>query len=96
MRVNTVTFFQKLLTKGQWPLVDPILLRSHVCTNPMIIVSKSLEKTSMYADTVINFAKVTTYYTCGQNDNIIVSFWTKFSQDKNYDSYTFFKLFQIG
>ena len=51
-------FFQKLersLTP-RWPLT-PHLLRSHVWTYPRIIVFKSHGNTSMYVDTVINFAK---------------------------------------
>ena len=40
---------------------DPRLLRSHVSLYPRIIVSKSHGNTSMYMDTVINFAKNTTY-----------------------------------
>ena len=52
--------FFKNLTKGHWPLDDlwpPHLLRSHVWLYPRIIVSKSHGNTSMYVDTVINFAK---------------------------------------
>ena len=41
----------------RWPLT-PHLLRSHVRLYPRIIVSKSHGNTSMYADTVINFAHV--------------------------------------
>ena len=53
---------QRLLTL-RWPLT-PHLLRSHVWLYPRIIVSKSHGNTSMYVDTVINFAKIlqiTTY-----------------------------------
>ena len=54
-------FFPKTWTKGHWPLDDlawsPCLLWSHVWLYPRIIVSKSHDKTSMYVDTVINFAK---------------------------------------
>ena len=46
---------QRLLTP-RWPLT-PCLLRSHVWLYPRIIVSKSHDNTSMYVDTVINFAK---------------------------------------
>ena len=51
---------QRSLTP-RWPLT-PCLLRSHVWLYPRIIVSKSHGNTSMYVDTVINFAKITTYY----------------------------------
>ena len=50
---------QRSLTP-RWPL-NPHLLRSHVWLYPRIIVSKSHGNTSMYVDTVINFAKITTY-----------------------------------
>ena len=62
-------FFKNLNQRSltpRWPLT-PCLLRSHVWLYPRIIVSKS--HTSMYADTVINFAKYhihTTY--CIQNE----------------------------
>ena len=51
----TDPFFQKTWTKGHWPLHDltPCLLR---WLYPRIIVSKSHDNTSMYMDTVINFA----------------------------------------
>ena len=54
---------QRSLTP-RWPLT-PHLLRSHVWLNPRTIVSKSHANTSMYVDTVINFANYhihTTYY----------------------------------
>ena len=52
---------QRSLTPG-WPLT-PCWLRSHVWLYPRIIASKSHGNTSMYVDTVINFAKKnTTYY----------------------------------
>ena len=58
--VNTLTFFSKNLNQRsltpRWPLT-PCLLRSHVRLYPRIIVSKSHDNTSMYVDTVINFAK---------------------------------------
>ena len=50
---------QRSLTP-RWPLT-PHLLRSHVWLYPRIIMSKSHGNTSMYVDTVINFAKITTY-----------------------------------
>ena len=59
--VDTVTFFffknlnQRSLTPI-WPLT-PHLLRSHVWLYPRIIVSKTHGNTTMYVDTVINFAK---------------------------------------
>ena len=66
--VDTLTLFSKSLNQRsltpRWPLT-PCLLRSHVWLYPRIIVSKSHDNTSMYADTVINFAKYhihTTYY----------------------------------
>ena len=52
-------FFPKNLNQRsltpRWPLT-PCLLRSHVWLYPRIIVSKSHGNTSMYVDTVINFA----------------------------------------
>ena len=54
---------QRSLTP-RWPLT-PHLLGSHVWLYPRIIVSKSHGNTSMYVDTVINFANYhihTTYY----------------------------------
>ena len=51
-------FLQKLEPRSltpRWPLT-PHLLRSHVWFYPRIIVSKSHGNTSMYVDTVINFA----------------------------------------
>ena len=57
-------FFKKFNQRSmtlRWPLT-PLLFRSHVWHYPRIIVSKSHENTSMNADTVINFAKHTTYY----------------------------------
>ena len=66
--VGTLTLFSKNLNQTsltpRWPLT-PCLLRSHVWLYPRIIVSKSHDNTSMYVDTVINFAKYhihTTYY----------------------------------
>ena len=52
-------FFPKTWTKGHWPQrpLTPCLLSSHVWLYPRIIVSKSHDNTSMYVDTVINFAK---------------------------------------
>ena len=46
---------QRSLTP-RWPLT-PCLLRLHVWLYPRIIVSKSHDNTSLYVDTVINFAK---------------------------------------
>ena len=58
--VDTQTLFSKNLNQRsltpRWPLT-PCLLRSHVWLYPRIIVSKSHDNTSMYVDTVINFAK---------------------------------------
>ena len=57
--VVTLTLFSKNLNQRsltpRWPLT-PCLLRSHVWLYPRIIVSKSHYNTSMYVDTVINFA----------------------------------------
>ena len=67
---DTLTLFSKNLNRRsltpRWPLT-PCLLRSHVWLYPRIIVSKSHDNTSMYVDTVINFAKYhihTHTYTC--------------------------------
>ena len=85
---------QRSLTP-RWPL-NPHLLRSHVWLYPRIIVSKSHGNTSMYVDTVINFAKITTYthttyyihilhtHTTYRISDHIVSFWTTFRRDKKY------------
>ena len=58
--VDTLTLFSKNLNQRsltpRWPLT-PCLLRSHVWLYSRIIVSKSHDNTSMYVDTVINFAK---------------------------------------
>ena len=65
--VDTLIFFSKNLNQRSltptWPLT-PCLLRSHVWLYPRIIVSKSHDNTSMYVDTVINFANyhIHTYY----------------------------------
>ena len=79
----------------RWPLT-PHLLRSHVWLYPRIIVFKSHGNTSMYVNTVINFANFhihttyyilrTTYYihTTYRISDHIVSFWTQFRQDKNW------------
>ena len=57
--VDTLSLFSKNLNQRsltpRWPLT-PCLLRSHVWLYPRIIVSKSHGNTSMYVDTVINFA----------------------------------------
>ena len=57
-------FFPKNLNQRsltpRWPLT-PCLLRSHVRLYPRIIVSKSHGNTSMYVDTVINFANYHMY-----------------------------------
>ena len=60
-------FFKNLNQRSwtpRWPLTSH-LLRSHVSLYPRIIMSKSHGNTSMYVDTVINFAKyhtLRTYY----------------------------------
>ena len=69
----TDPFFQKNLNQRsltpRWPLT-PCLLGSHVWLYPRIIVSKSHDNTSMYVDTVINFAKyhIHTYTYYVQNE----------------------------
>ena len=62
------TLNQRSLTP-RWPLI-PHLLRSHVSLYPRIIVSKSHGNTSKYVDTVINFAKNTTYCRLHTTKNI--------------------------
>ena len=80
-------FFSKNLNQRsltpRWPLT-PSLLKSHVWLYPRIIVSKSHENTSMYVDTVINFANyhIHTNTTYRMSDHI-VSYWTQFRRDKN-------------
>ena len=98
--VDTLILFSKNLNQRSltptWPLT-PCLLRSHVWLYPRIIVSKSHDNTSMYVDTVINFANYhihthttyiqhTTYYvhTTYRMSDHIVSYWTQFRRDK-YD-----------
>ena len=52
-------FFPKTWTKGHWPLdgLWPHVCWGHMCDSTQrIIVSKSHDNTSMYVDTVINFA----------------------------------------
>ena len=71
---------QRSLTP-RWPLT-PCLLRSHVWLYPRIIVSKSHGSTSMYADTVINFAKYHIKHIRYKRDHI-VSYWTQFRWDKS-------------
>ena len=92
---------QRSLTP-RWPLT-PHLLRSHVWLCPRIIVSKSHGNTSMYVDTVINFAKITTYihthtyyvhttyilHTTYRISDHIVSFWTTFRRDKKIHSHVY-------
>ena len=91
--VDTLTLFSKNLNQRSltptWPLI-PCLLRSHVWLYPRIIVSKSHDNTSMYVDTVINFAKYhihthTTYipHTTYRMSDHIDSYWTQFRRD-NY------------
>ena len=90
--VDTLTLFSKNLNQRsltpRWPLT-PCLLRSHVWLYPRIIVSKSHDDTSMYVDTVINFANyhihTYTYYvhTTYRMSDHIVSYWTQFRRDKN-------------
>ena len=90
--VDILILFSKNLNQRSltptWPLT-PCLLRSHVWLYPRIIVSKSHENTSMYVDTVINFANYhihthTTYilHTTYRMSDHIVSYWTQFRRDK--------------
>ena len=88
--MDTLTLFSKNLNQRSltptWPLT-PCLLRSHVWLYSRIIVSQSHDNTSMYVDTVINFAKyhihttIHIYYTYRMSDHI-VSYWTQFRRDK--------------
>ena len=103
--VDTLTLFSKNLDQRsltpRWPLT-PCLLRSHVWLYPRIIVSKSHDNTSMYVDTLINFAKYhihthtyyvhTTYYvhSAYRMSDHIVSYWTQFKRDKNYSGIFYF------
>ena len=94
--VDTLTLFSKNLNQRSLtprrPLT-PCLLRSHVWLYPRFIVSKSHGNTSMYVDTVINFANyhihtlphTYTYYvhTTYRMSDHIVSYWTQFRRDKN-------------
>ena len=98
--VDTLTLFSKNLNQRsltpRWPLT-PCLLRSHVWLYPRIIVSKSHDDTSMYVDTVINFANYhihtytyyvhTTYilHTTYRMSDHIVSYWTQFRRDKKWN-----------
>ena len=91
--VDTLILFSKNLNQRSltptWPLT-PCLLRSHVSLYPRIIVSKSHDNTSMYVDTVFNFANYhihthTTYilHTTYRMSDHIVSYWNQFRRD-NY------------
>ena len=65
MKVHQIMWIQWLFFKNlnqrslapRWPLT-PFLLRPHVWLYPRITVPKSHGNTSMYVDTVINFAKL--------------------------------------
>ena len=90
--VDTVILLAKTWTKGHWPLDDlwPHICWGHMCDSTQgIIVSKYHWNTSMYVDTVINFANYhihTPYYilrTTYRMSDHIVSFWTQFSKHKN-------------
>ena len=90
--VDTLTLFSKNLNQRsltpRWPMTS-CLLRSHVWLYPRIIVSKSHGNTSMYVDTVINFANyhihtlphTYTYYV--QNEWSHSLYWTQFRRDNN-------------
>ena len=88
--VDTLILFSKNLNQRSltptWPLTR-CLLRSHVWLYPRIIVSKSHDNTSMYVDTVINFANYHTHtyilHTTYRMSDHIVSYWTQFRRD-NY------------
>ena len=91
--MDTLTLFCKNLNQRsltpRWPLT-PYLLRSHVWLYPRIIVSKSHDNSSMYVDTVINFANyhIQTHpyihiHTTYRMSDHIVSYWTQFRRDKN-------------
>ena len=96
--VVTVTLFAKTWTKGHWPLDDlwPHVCWGHMCDStqgslcpiPMYVDGN----TSMYVDTVINFAKyrihttyihIQTVHTTYRMSDYIVSYWTQFRRDKN-------------
>ena len=85
-------FLQKTWTKWHWPLDDfkPHLFRSHVWLYPRIIVCKSHGNTSMYVDTVINFAKYHIHTTYGHTYYVqnewSHSLWIKFRRDKKQNS----------
>ena len=94
---DTLTLFSKNLNQRsltpRWPLTH-VCWRSHVWLYPRIIVSKSHDNTSMYVDTMINFAKyhihthtyIHTYihiHTTYRMSDHIVSYWTQFRRD-NY------------
>ena len=87
--VDTLTLFSKNLNQRSLTPrrhLTPCPLRSHVWLYPRIIVSKSHGKTSMYVDTVINFANyhIHTYiHTPYRMSDHIVSYWTQFRRD-NY------------
>ena len=87
--VDTVTFFSKTLTKGQWPL-DDIWLHfywGHVCDS----TQESLEYinvcgySNQFCKTyhILHTYILTHVYTMYRMSDHIVSFWTKFRQDKN-------------
>ena len=78
---------QRSLTP-KWPLT-PHLLRSHVWLYPRIIVSKSHGNTSMYVDTVINFANYhihthTTYYIQNQWSHSLFLNYVQARQKRQY------------
>ena len=80
-------FFKNLNQRSlipRWPLI-PHLLRSHVWLYLRIIVSKSYGNTSIYEDTLMDFAKYHTHTTYTGTYYVQnwshVSFWTKFRWD---------------
>ena len=82
-------FFKNLNQRSltpRWPLT-PCLLRSHVWLYPRIFVSKSHGNTSMFEDTMINFAKYHRLHTTYRMSDHIVSFWTCSGEKKKWDTY---------
>ena len=98
--VDTLTLFSKNLNQRsltpRWPF-NPMSVEVTCVTLPKdhcVQVSKSHDNTSMYVDTVINFAKYhihthttyilhTTYiHTTYRMSDHIVSYWTQFRRDK--------------
>ena len=83
-------FFPKTWTKGHWPLDDlwPHVCWGHMCDSTQgSLCPKSHGNSSMYVDTVINFANYHIYtytyiHTTYRMSDHIVSYWTQFRRDK--------------